>query len=138
MPAARPALQQYRPSGARVLIVEDNVALAKSAHRLLSDAGYQATVATNAEEALTLLRDQEPFDVLFTDIVLSHGENGIELAREAAILNPKLRVLFSSGFAESVLRQSGKVAVEGNFIAKPYRKEDLIARIESLMAEEQA
>jgi PAS domain S-box-containing protein len=124
--------KKRKVKAARILIVEDNKDLAKSATRLLRDAGYEATVATDAEEAMENLRSGAPFDVLFTDIILTHGANGIELAQEATKLRPGIKVLFSSGFSEAVLRASGKAVVSGHFIAKPYRKDELIARFMAL------
>jgi two-component system, cell cycle sensor histidine kinase and response regulator CckA len=130
-----PAEAQKRPraDGARILIVEDNQDLARSAHRVLSDAGYDVMVATSASEALVMLRDSASFEVLFTDIILARGANGIELAQEAVKLRPGIKVLFSSGFSEAALRESGKAVVAGHFIAKPYRRQDLISRINALL-----
>ena len=125
--------RQSNAGGARILIVEDNPDLAKSAHRVLRDAGYEATVATSAGEALDLLGGSAAFDVLFTDIILTQGANGIELAQDARKLKPGIKVLFSSGFSEAALRESGKAVVAGHFLAKPYRKEELIARINGLV-----
>lgn len=127
------ARKQSRGHGARILIVEDNHDLAKSAHRVLSEAGYEAIVAISAHEALNLLRVSAPFDILFTDIILTRGANGIELAQEAVKLKPGIKILFSSGFSEAALRESGKAVVTGHFLAKPYRKEELIARIHALV-----
>jgi len=124
---------KHEASRARILIVEDNMDLAKSAHRVLSEAGYDVTVTTNAGTALEMLRSPTAFDVLFTDIILTHGTNGIELAQEAAKLKPGIKILFSSGFSEAALRASGKAAVAGHFIAKPYRKGDLVSRIGSVI-----
>jgi CheY-like chemotaxis protein len=124
--------KKHKANLARVLIVEDNLDLAKSALRVLGDAGHEATVATSAEEALNLLRGAASFDVLFTDIILARGSNGFELAQEAIKLRPEIKILFSSGFSEAALRASGRAAVTGHFIAKPYRKEELLARINSL------
>ena len=124
--------RQPRGCGARILIVEDNPDLAKSARRVLSEAGYEATVATSAGEALAILQDSASFEILFTDIILTRGANGIELAQEAVKLRPGIKVLFSSGFSEVALRESGKAVVAGHFLAKPYRKEELVARISGL------
>ncbi|MGA9670193.1 MAG: PAS domain S-box protein, partial [Terracidiphilus sp.] len=125
--------KRRKAGGARILIVEDSRDLARSAHRVLSDAGYDAMVATNASEALALLQDSASFDILFTDIILTRGANGIELAQEAVKLKPGIKVLFSSGFSEAALRESGKAVVAGHFLAKPYRKEELVARIHRLV-----
>jgi PAS domain S-box-containing protein len=125
-------LKRRESAGARILIVEDNKDLARSAQRVLNDAGYETTVANSAEQALVTLRSTTPFDALFTDIILTSGKSGIELAQEAAGLRPGIRILFSSGFSEAVLRASGKAIVTDRFIAKPYRKEELLDRIERL------
>ena len=116
----------------RILVVEDNEDLARSAQRVLSDAGYEATVVTSAIAALEMLRSDAVFDVLFTDIILARGENGLELAQQAVALRPGLKILFASGFSEAALRASGKATVADRFLAKPYRKEELIYRISHL------
>lgn len=128
----REPFKATKPKGASILIVEDNRSLAKTAYRVLKDAGYEATLAFNAGEALDLLRSAA-FDVLFSDIILSHGENGIQLAQEALKFKPDIKILFASGFSEAALRAAGKAVVADRFIAKPYRKEDLIARIKNLV-----
>jgi PAS domain S-box-containing protein len=122
-----------RTKGARILIVEDNRDLAKSANRVLSDAGFVTEEATSADEAMAILQSGAKFDLLFTDIILTRGLNGIELAQELRGILPNLKVLFSSGFSEAALRVSGKTLVAGNFIAKPYRKDDLVAKVNSLL-----
>jgi CheY-like chemotaxis protein len=130
-----PAEVQKTPKakGTHILIVEDNRDLARSANRVLLDAGYKTAEANSAEEALTLLRSNSSFDLLFTDIILTRGKNGIELAKDALQLKPEMRVLYSSGFSEAALRVSGKELVAENFIAKPYRKEDLLFKISKIL-----
>jgi len=124
--------KQIKAKLPRILVVEDNGELAKSAHRVLSNAGYEAKIATNAQDALDTLRTDPSFGVLFTDIILTRGINGIELANEASKLKPDIKILFSSGFSEVALVASGKEVVQDRFIAKPYRREDLITKIQSL------
>jgi len=123
-----------KAQGAHILIVEDNLDLAKSATRVLTDAGYKTTEANSAEDALTLFKNLPSIDLLFTDIILTRGKNGIELAQEILLLKPEMKVLFSSGFSEAALRVSGRALVTGNFIAKPYRKDELLARINGILA----
>jgi PAS domain S-box-containing protein len=138
MASSREPLKKRGAYGAKILIVEDNKDLAKSAQRVLNDAGYETTVTTSAEQALETLRGAESFDILFTDIILTRGSNGIELAQDAVKLRPGIKILFSSGFSEAALRASGKAALAERFIAKPYRKEELLDRIGSLLEVGQA
>jgi CheY-like chemotaxis protein len=92
--------------------------------------GYEVYSAANASEALTILKRNTPIDVLFTDIVLSRGINGIELAREARRLRPEIRVLLASGYTHPGLQIDEDVM---HFIPKPYRVPDLARQLEDMV-----
>ncbi|HEV8032691.1 MAG TPA: response regulator, partial [Stellaceae bacterium] len=68
-------------------------------------------------------------DVLFTDIVMPRGMNGVELAREARRLRPKVRVLLASGYPASVLAADHG---EFGFLGKPYRRAELADKLRAL------
>jgi CheY-like chemotaxis protein len=80
----------------RILVVEDNVELLEMACELLQALGQQVQGAETAEQALVLLV-QESFDVLFTDVTLP-GCSGIELARQAKLMQPSLDIVVASGY----------------------------------------
>ena len=61
--------------------------------------------ARNATEALAILNQGTPIDILFTDIVMPNGMNGIALAREARRSRPDIRVLLASGYSRNRRRQ---------------------------------
>jgi len=130
---AKPA-QPRRTGGAKILLVEDNKDLAKSANRLLTQAGYVVQVALTADAAREILEKDKTIDLLFTDIILASGTSGIELATEANQMLPSLKTLFASGFSEAVLRNTGRSAVEGRFIAKPYQRDELLNKIQEVLA----
>ena len=65
--------------GTRVLVVDDDVHLGRALNELLTQAGYEATVAHSAEEALDRLREQT-FHLVLTDLQLP-GRNGISLIK---------------------------------------------------------
>ncbi|HET6435520.1 MAG TPA: response regulator [Xanthomonadaceae bacterium] len=92
--------------------------------------GYSVVTADEGGAALEILRRDPGVDVLFTDVVMPKGVDGLELLREARKLRPGLRVLLASGYARGRL----PVVPEGcDFIAKPYRIEDLEGRLRSLL-----
>jgi len=68
-----------------VLITEDDPDVLTIAAETLRLLGYDVHTATNATEALAILNQGTPIDILFTDIVMPNGMNGIALAREARI-----------------------------------------------------
>ena len=65
----------------------------------LEGLGYRVLAAANAAEAGDILAVHSEVDLLFTDIVMPGGKDGMDLAREARRKRPELRVLFTSGYA---------------------------------------
>ena len=114
--------------GASVLVVEDEPAVRAVAVELLADAGFDVRSAENGPSALALLKDGVEADILFTDIVMPGGMTGVELAREARRLRPRIVVLLASGYAAEALEQHGGAA-EFELINKPYDTEALLSRL---------
>lgn len=114
-----------------VLVVDDNAPVRRVAAQLIADLGYLVVEAGGAAEALEILRQDRPIDLLFTDVVMPGGMMGDELARVACELRPGQKVLFTSGFTHaSIGNGQTAVQVKGRaLITKPYRKEDLARRL---------
>jgi CheY-like chemotaxis protein len=111
-----------------VLVVEDEPTVRTLAESTLGEHGYASLSAANGTEALALLNDDTPIDLLFTDINMPDGPDGIELARQAVELRPGLRVLYTSGGE----RTDGMIArfVDGaTFLQKPYTIDQLIEAV---------
>ena len=112
-----------------ILLVEDDLALSNLVIRLLQDAGYQTSVAGNAEEALALFnREQSKIGLLFSDIVLP-GETGIELADRIRETNSALPVLLYSGYRDQRERWSNLNAKGYHFLQKPFTVTSLLAAV---------
>jgi signal transduction histidine kinase len=82
----------------RILVVEDDKAVLALTVDLLRGLGYAVVTAPDAAEALARLRDDPSIDLLFSDVVMPGGVNGIELAHAAQAERPDLRILLTSGF----------------------------------------
>lgn len=121
-PAARPGAQP--PAGRAVLLVEDDPIVRAHIYALLRELGCQVTEASRAEEALARLVQGEPFDLLFTDVVMP-GMSGVELARRARALRPGLSILLSSGYTFEAMRHQDELGPEVRFLNKPYGKSAL-------------
>ena len=113
-----------------VLIAEDDPDVLTIATETLRLLGYELYTATNAAEALAILNRGTPIDILFTDIVMPNGINGIALAREARRLRPNLRVLLASGYSRERMEADEDMA----FIAKPYRMPELAQHLQAIKA----
>jgi signal transduction histidine kinase len=108
-----------------ILVVEDDPQVLEFAASQLRSLGYVATPAATAAEALMLLEQSQSYDALFTDVVLPKGMSGIELANKVKSLNPKLKVLLTSGYAEEVFQQHGRPSDDMPLLRKPYKRAEL-------------
>src|SRR5262249_49085925 len=82
-----------------VLAVDDDEQVRMLATDMLTDIGLNVLSAANANEALLHLQGDDKIDLLFTDVVMPPGMNGVELAKIATTRWPRLKVLLASGFA---------------------------------------
>lgn len=136
----QPAVQVARPpedvvGGVEtVLVVEDDSAVRHVALTLLRELGYNCLEAPNAHQALEILADPKTaVDVLFTDVILPGGMLGRELATRAQSLNPKLRVLFTSGYTRNAIVHNAHVDEDVVFLSKPYKKGELARKLRQVL-----
>ena len=111
-------------------IRDSNAILRLDASELLQDHGYTVVEAANADEAIKLMETRKDVRLLFTDIQMPPGCDGLELAREVHNRWPKVLLLITSG---QVQPARDAIADDGTFIRKPYRAEDLLARIDEVI-----
>jgi PAS domain S-box-containing protein len=123
--------------GERILMVEDDDLVRTHALRLLESLGYSVTAARNGPEALEMLRNDVPCDLLFTDVIMPGGMTGPQLAAAARALRPRLPVLYTSGYTENAIVHHGRVDPGVNLLHKPYRRPELAAKIRAALSDEQ-
>ena len=88
--------------------------------------------AETVKGALELLADT-PVDVLFTDIELPGGMNGIELAEAARTSNADIKVLFTSGYGGEAPLRERDVHEHAFWILKPYSHQELARELKALL-----
>lgn len=121
-------------SSVRVLVVEDQPQVRKHVEKLLSRAGYTVAAAEDAKAALSILEQDADFDILFTDVVMPGGINGVQLAAAASRIAPKMKVLYTSGFPASAFDEIGvEHAQELVLLTKPYKSADLVGMINAMI-----
>jgi PAS domain S-box-containing protein len=126
---------QAIPEGSeRILVVEDNEDILKVTSAMLTTFGYWVLCARNGAEAIQMLQSGQEFELLFSDVVMPNGMNGVELAREARRLRKGIKILLTSGYAGDVLERHQAVD-EFPIIDKPYRLADLARRLRSILHE---
>jgi len=118
------------PAG-HALLVEDDNDVAVFSEELLSELGWRITRAASGEEALRVLQAGR-FDLVFSDVMMPGGMNGLELARHIREREPKLPILLTSGYAPV----AAEVARAGlSLLAKPYTIEALARAISEVRTE---
>jgi two-component system, cell cycle sensor histidine kinase and response regulator CckA len=98
------------------------------AYRVLSEAGYRVLEAEDGEEALDALHSTKRVDLVMIDVVLP-GMDGVELANYIWEQWPDKRILFTSGFAAEVLAEHGLAYLDVPFLAKPFTRDEAMARV---------
>jgi PAS domain S-box-containing protein len=120
-----------RDSAGTVLIVEDEPAVLEVASDIFDSLGYDVVTATDANEAVKVLDGNPSIDVLFSDVIMPNGMNGVELSRKAREMRPNLKILLASGYPMSALPSEG-LGSGVSFISKPYRWTELVEKLRGL------
>jgi PAS domain S-box-containing protein len=133
-----PAVVESAPEGEsahteRVLIVEDEPDLMDVAASLFTSMGYDVLTAASGREAIDVMARRD-VDILFTDVVMPNGMNGIELASYTREHYPATKIMLASGYPLPALKQRhGSDLGEFAFVNKPYRLSDLARTLRSAM-----
>ena len=113
-----------------VLIVEDEPDLMDVASALYISMGYEVLTASSGQEALALLGSRH-IDILFTDVIMPNGMNGVELATYTRKHYPEVKVILASGYPLPALKVEHNNLNEFAFVNKPYRLSDLARALRS-------
>ena len=133
---AKQSSEPVRGGSERILMVEDNAQVRTVGAQMLRSLGYQVIVAENGDEAMRYVENGEQFDLLFSDVVMSGGLNGVALAHELRRRRPGLPILLTSGFTSPATASSERAELGAELITKPYRKADLAARLRTLLEQQ--
>ncbi len=113
-----------------ILLVEDDPALRASMHKAIAQLGYQVLAAHNGVDALQLWRQhRDEIHLVLTDLVMPGGMNGKELGRQLLRENPKLKIIYASGYSAEVAGRDFPLEEGVNFLAKPFPAQRLAQTI---------
>ncbi len=118
--------------GETVLVVEDDDTVRTLVVEVLSELGYATREAPDGPSGLRILQSDARIDLLVTDVGLP-GINGRQLADQARISRPELKVLFMTGYAENAAFGAGHLDLGMQMITKPFAVEGLASKIRSII-----
>jgi signal transduction histidine kinase/CheY-like chemotaxis protein len=129
--AARPT---HAEAGAVVLLIEDEPALRMVIVEVLSELGYTVLEAGNSQSGLQIVHTGARIDLLVTDVGLPGGMNGRQLADAARERRSGLKVLFLTGYAESVAVGKDGMEQGMEIMSKPFALDKLVAKVKGMIS----
>lgn len=121
-----------------ILLVEDEEPLREFGRVVLKRAGYDVIEASDGSQALALCQNQKPpISVIFTDVIMP-SMSGPEMTRRLGAMYPGVPVLYTSGYSRSVVTEHGATSSEFEFLQKPYTSQELLVRLEQLLASQRS
>jgi hypothetical protein len=120
-------------TGETVLVVEDEPVVRGVILEMLGEQGYRTLAAVDGPSGLKILLNGQRIDLLITDVGLP-GMNGRQLADQARETRPDLKILFITGYAESVAISDGFLQPGMEMITKPFDLDNLSRRVRAMVS----
>ncbi len=117
-----------------VLVVGDEPPVRMVVVDVLSDLGYTVLEAGDGRAGLNILESAARIDLLLTDVGLPGGINGRQLADASRQRRPDLKVLFMTGYADTVVVGNGLLEGGMQVMIKPFALDALAARVQGIMS----
>jgi PAS domain S-box-containing protein len=120
-------------TGATILLVDDEQVVRTLLTEVVEVLGYDVIAAADGTAAWEVLKSTQKIDLLLTDIGLPGGMNGRELADAARDIQPNLKVLFITGFAEQAVLSDGSLQDGMEVMTKPFSMNSLAEKIGAML-----
>src|SRR6185436_12027413 len=130
----RAATEDPRGNGEAILVVEDDPHVRSLSVRMLERLGYRVYLAEDGPAALGQLEKYADIELLFTDIVLPKGMNGVELSKIVRRLRPELPVLYTSGYTENAVIHHGRLDPGVQLLEKPFTRAGLARQVRQALS----
>lgn len=125
---------ESKERSAKILVVEDEEMVRKFVIKALQLKNFTVIPARNPLEAFEIVDfTKDQIDLVITDVIMPF-KNGKEMAKEIAQINPSIKILFISGYAEKIIVEHGVLAQGTHFLAKPFSPEELINKVVNVLS----
>ncbi len=131
--ASAARMAEHAATGETVLVIEDEPVVRGVVLEMLAEQGYRTLEAVDGPSGLKILRSDQRIDLLVTDVGLP-GMNGRQVADQARESRPDLKILFITGYAESVAIADGFLQPGMEMITKPFDLDHLAQRIRAMIS----
>jgi len=115
-----------------ILIVEDDADVRIYMVDLLRELNYRVLWAPSAQAALAILQEDQPIDLMITDVVMP-GIDGRELGRRAAQMRSGLMILYMTGYSRNAVVHQGRLDKDVDFLEKPVSQVRLALKVREIL-----
>jgi two-component system, cell cycle sensor histidine kinase and response regulator CckA len=121
-------------SAPSILVVDDTPTVRRMAHRLLSEWGFRVFEAESGEEAIEVLETAKGgIQLVMVDVILPLSD-GVQVTRRILERWPAQRTLYMSAHPAEVLARHGLTELTVPFLAKPFTRDELLAKVSEALA----
>ena len=119
----------------RILVVDDEISIAKLENQMLERLGYKVTNAIGSYEALKLFeKSSEVFDLILTDMSMPNM-TGDQLAYEVRQIRPDIPIIICTGFSEQINKETAEAIGVKGFLMKPFMISDMAQMVRKVLDE---
>lgn len=121
-----------QPEKPTVIVVDDEAAVRDVQSRMLSQAGYDVLTADDASKALAIIKEKPEITLVIADVHMPEM-NGDEMARHIRAMRPDLKILFVTGFSDTLFTNQPMLWDDQAFLDKPFTRQGLLEAVSLLL-----
>jgi DNA-binding response OmpR family regulator len=118
-----------------ILVIDDQPTVRRMAHRLLTEWGFRVFEAESGEEGMEVLDTAKSgIQLVMVDIVMPFAD-GVQVTKRIRERWPEQKILYMSAHPAEVLMEYGLTQLDAPFLAKPFTRDELLAKVSDGLAQ---
>ena len=121
-------------NGETILVVEDEPMVRRLTTTRLNQLEYKVLAASDGPEAIRTLKENKSIDLVLSDIIMPGGMTGFDVAHQALVIRPDVKILLATGYAKGAESEDGDVNRQKHrILRKPYGLQELSQALRDLL-----
>ncbi len=130
---AAPHEQASETGSETILVVEDDPKVRRLTVTRLEELRYKVVAASDGPRAMEILKQRKDIDLVLSDVVMPGGMTGFDVARQALVLRPDVKILLATGYAKGVDLNGGTSEADYPTLRKPYGLKELARTLREIL-----
>ena len=116
-----------------ILVVEDDPKVRRLTVTRLEELRYKVVAASDGPQAMKILKQRKDIDLVLSDVVMPGGMTGFDVAKQALVLRPAVKILLATGYAKGVEPNGGNSEADYPTLRKPYGLQELARTLREIL-----